>query len=503
MIWFHNVLDPQCSQNHKRLAVKDLANLNCLAPCKQIKKAFDLRSTINIALLCELGDRVAMIGMDGQISMSSLDSLMMNQGQQNFAKTYKLHNAVVSDIKLLDADQGISVTTSADKSVKIWTRDFEGLAVLTSGEEKIKHIAVDSFAKNSIATGCQFGKVKIWDVNTLRSCQELNLSALHQDTAIEGVDYRPESNVLAITSNRGFLRMVDKRDMRKSIFWNQIHKDSSYVRFSKFDQDLLLTSSADNCIKVWNLRMMTSKPFDSNLVKSQPLLTFDDHETSSYIIRANFFGNDQYVLAYSQFNRVYLYSMKSGKVEQVLFADGQTPSVAVPLSRLNPMAIGYASIGSHRMHVAMPHDSSSNAESIDDIVPVPSSNDVRDRRIADYVGKNSHLMLRINREYDVSSPESLGMVLEDLSTSPDPQLRKFSDDLFKMLTDDRVVPQAELKFIANQAKKKLFKLLTPECRLCRSWNQKYPWPIIPPKMTTKPKDFEKNSLNTLSHLINF
>lgn len=503
MLWEHDILDTQCSQYHKRMAVRSLSKLNPLAPCKLISKAFDIKATLNIAMLCELGDRAAMIGMDGHVSFTRLDCQLHGSKLRNACSTVKLHEAVVTDMKMIDNVYGHFITSSADRTVKIWSRDFQCLEILATEGDKIKHVAVDSFSKNMVATGCQFGKVKIWDINSGILTQELNISAVQQDTSIEGLDYRPESNVLAICSNKGFLRLVDKRDLKKSIFLEQIHKDSTYVRFSKNDKDTLLTSSADNDIKVWNLRMMIKKPFSRDLVRSQQILTFSDHETSSYIIRASFFGNDQYIMAYSQYNRVYLYSLNSGKVEKVLFAESQTPSVAVPLTHLNQMAIGFASIGSHIMHVALPHDSSVESDTIEELVPIPSSAEIRDKRIAEYVGKNSHLMMRINRENDVSSPESLAMVLEDLSTSPDPQLRKFSDDLFKMLTDTRPIPQAELRFIANQAKKKLFKLLCPECRVCRSWTQKYPWPVTPPKTDIKPNDFERNSFSTLSHLINF
>lgn len=177
------------------------------------------KAQVEIATLHVLGDTVALGNLEGMVSVVKLDPRPeANKKERSTQSLVKLHDSVIYDMKVLDPTTKSVVSCSMDKSVKVWSDNFATSSSLTEGSEKIKYIAVDNCKPEVLATGCKFGKVKIWDLNKATVETEISLSIGDHLTAVEGLDFRSGSNLLAITCNRGTLKLVDRRNMNKSIF---------------------------------------------------------------------------------------------------------------------------------------------------------------------------------------------------------------------------------------------------------------------------------------------
>lgn len=186
---------------------------------KKIGLSNSFKTTVEIATMHILGDKVALGNLEGQVSIVQLDPRPeYSKKERNAQLPTSLHQSVIYDMKVLDPTKNSVVSCSMDKSIKIWSEDFALSTTLTQGQEKIKYIAVDNSKPDVLGTGCKFGMVKIWDLNKGVVESSHNLSYGNQVSAVEGLDFRHGSNVLAITCNRGDLKLVDRRNMKKSIF---------------------------------------------------------------------------------------------------------------------------------------------------------------------------------------------------------------------------------------------------------------------------------------------
>ena len=221
----HDVYDARCCHHgvlSKPLSSKRTIKEESLTrnlPLRLMSASTAYNTAISISTMHVLNDSVAVGNLEGCISLVKLDAKNeYTKVEKSVAVHKKLHQSVIYDMKIMDPSNNTMVSCSMDKSVKIWSHDLTEKGCLTQGQEKIKFIAVDEGKPELLATGCKYGLVKLWDVNKMLVESTLNLSSGEEIVAVEGLDFRLGSNVLAITCNRGILKLVDRRNLTKSIF---------------------------------------------------------------------------------------------------------------------------------------------------------------------------------------------------------------------------------------------------------------------------------------------
>ena len=90
------------------------------------------------------------------------------------------------------------------------------------------------------------------------------------------------------------------------------------IQFSK-DDDFLLSSGRDSCIKLWDIKKLTKKNFtiekEYEKFKNESVLKeYNKHKCTSYNVNCMFFNDESNIITGSEDKQVYIYDKSTGEV---------------------------------------------------------------------------------------------------------------------------------------------------------------------------------------------
>lgn len=206
----------------------------------------------DISNMCAIGS------MDPVITIWDLDiqdSLEPALKLGKNSKKHKIgHKEAVLDLSWNRNFSHILASASVDQTVILWDLDTgEPHTTLTSFNEKIQTIAFEPNEAHQLLTGSCDGTIKLFDcreTNDISNC----FKTWTLDTEIERVAWNAsDTNYFLASTHSGMVHLMDARNEGSTVWSHRCHEEEvSGLNVSSSMKGLLITSSADGLLKVWD-----------------------------------------------------------------------------------------------------------------------------------------------------------------------------------------------------------------------------------------------------------
>lgn len=242
-----------------------------------------------------------------------------HQAEENLRQLYEMiheknrlegHHDLVTNVRVSSDGQTIA-STSADNTVKLWSRDGRLLTTL-EGHTSTVWAVMFSPDNKMVASTSEDRTVRLWSLDgTL-------LKTIALDSPVWSVSFSPTENVLAIATADRTIQLV-KTDGTEVRRWQGPLLGKIFsIRFSP-DGQTILTGSGDKVARLWSLQ-------------GELLQTFEGHTGEVWAVR--FSPDGKQVATASADNRIKLWSLdgqlirtleghQSGVISIAYSADGQ------------------------------------------------------------------------------------------------------------------------------------------------------------------------------------
>lgn len=171
------------------------------------------------------------------------------------SKKHKIgHKDAVLDLSWNRNFSHILASASVDQTVILWDLDSgEPHTTITAFDEKVQTIAFQPEEAQQLLAGSCDGTIKLFDC---RASEEINISfkSWLLDTEIERVAWNcSDSNYFLASTHSGMVHLMDIRNEGNTVWSNRCHdQEVSGLSISPNLKGLLITSSADGLLKVWD-----------------------------------------------------------------------------------------------------------------------------------------------------------------------------------------------------------------------------------------------------------
>ncbi|OAY70909.1 Protein SPA1-RELATED 3 [Ananas comosus] len=207
-----------------------------------------------------------------------------------------------SSVEKLDEDYTCSGSRKRSKLSTVWDVTKNQLyAEMGEHERRVWSVDISKLDPTMLASGCDDGTVKIWNMNQAIHLAPAGGSSctIKTNANVCSVQFSPDSShFLAIGSADHRVYCYDRRNIRvPSCTFIGHSKTVSYVKF--VDSSTLLSASIDSSLKLWDLSTCTSRVIDNSLQ------TFTGHTNLK-----NFVGlsiSNGYIATGSETNEVFVY----------------------------------------------------------------------------------------------------------------------------------------------------------------------------------------------------
>ncbi|ORY05096.1 WD40 repeat-like protein [Basidiobolus meristosporus CBS 931.73] len=202
------------------------------------------------------------------LDLDATNKLVLTGGHDKIAQIYKQdeektvaelkgHTKRITDVLFQGAESGVALTSSADKTVKVWKPEGSGYAcvnTIDAHESEVTSITLhpskeflvsssqdSTWAFHDLGTGRTLSKVSTADVQTGYSCAQFHPDGLilgtgTNDSAVRIWDVKSQSNVATFAGHTGRVTSLS-------------FSENGYY---------LATSSEDNLVKLWDLRKLVN-----------------------------------------------------------------------------------------------------------------------------------------------------------------------------------------------------------------------------------------------------
>lgn len=272
-------------------------------------QTYTLRSSI---LAHERGVSAAKFSPDGRyLATSSADRTV-----KIWTRTGKLieslhgHTKGISDVSW-SWDSSLLVSSSDDLDIRVWSvANFQAIRVFR-GHTNFVLCSQFNRAGNLIASGSFDESIRIWDV-LAGTC--LRTIPAHSDP-VASVGFNLDGTMLVSCSHDGLIRIWDTASGQ--CLKTLVDQDSPPVSFANFSPNgrFLLSCTLDSTIRLWNF------------VSSTPLKTYKGHKNTKYNLNAAM-SNDQIVVG-GEDGKVTIWDTQTKCVQQVIDASA---GVAITVS---------------------------------------------------------------------------------------------------------------------------------------------------------------------------
>jgi U4/U6 small nuclear ribonucleoprotein PRP4 len=140
------------------------------------------------------------------------------------------------------------ITTSHDQSWRLWDIATSSELLLQEGHSRPTYSAAVHPDGSLVATSDLGGVVRVWDLRSGKSIMPMT----GHGKQVMSVDFHPKGNYLATAGDDHSVRIWDLRKRRCVHNLLSHNKLISEVSFDKGDGKLMLTSSYDGTVKLWN-----------------------------------------------------------------------------------------------------------------------------------------------------------------------------------------------------------------------------------------------------------
>lgn len=249
------------------------------------------------------GQYIATSSADCTIKIWSRDGVLL--------QTLSGHSKGVSDVSW-SADSKLLVSASDDKTIRVWDASSARTVRLLKGHTNF--VLCCSFNKscNLVASGSFDESIRVWDV---RAGTCLKTLPAHSDP-VSSVSFNIDGTMLVSCSHDGLIRIWDTASGQ--CLKTLVDQDSPPVSFAAFSPNgrFLLSCTLDSTIRLWNF------------VSSTPLKTYKGHQNVKYTLNAEF-SNTEIVIGGEDGN-VTIWDTQTKRIEQVL---NTGPEVAIAVAR--------------------------------------------------------------------------------------------------------------------------------------------------------------------------
>lgn len=265
--------------------------------CAELKQK-DLLNSSN--LICSLAfDRdkhfFATVGVNKKIKVFEYDAIVYEDRDFHYPVVEMACRSKLSNVCWNSYIKSQIASSDFEGVVQIWdvTRS-QVLVEMREHEKRVWSVDYSLTDPTMLASGGDDGTVKLWNIN-----QGGSTGTIRAKAHVCSVQFSPYSGrIIAVGSADRNAYCYDLRNIKVPLCKFIGHaKTVSYVKF--LDSSLLVSSSTDNTIKLWELSMSSSRVLDN------PTQTFSGHTNVK-----NFVGlsiSDGYIATGSETNEVFVY----------------------------------------------------------------------------------------------------------------------------------------------------------------------------------------------------
>ncbi|KAH8741537.1 WD-40 repeat protein family [Cryptosporidium ryanae] len=193
-----------------------------------------------------------------------------------------------NDLRWFETETGENlITCDSGANIILWGNNYQERGRFIGHEDRVNKLAIHPLPKYLISASSD-ETWRIWDIetNNLIQIQE------GHSRAIFGLDIHPDGALVVTGDTGGIFRLWDIRSGR-SILHNLSHtKRITATQFSPNCDATFITSSEDNCIKIWDIRR-TKNPLKECLLGHSKRISNVMYEPSNgmYIVSASLDGS--------------------------------------------------------------------------------------------------------------------------------------------------------------------------------------------------------------------
>lgn len=196
---------------------------------------------------------VAASASGGLLVSSSMDASVMlwkNQAMKQSPATLRLHFSPVRSVDISSDDQ-LVVTASDDKLLKLASVSSRRFVASLVGHSNWVRSARFSPDAQCIASGSDDRTVRLWDTER----HTLVRTWHDQAHTVHHVDFEPQGSAIVACTEGSVINLFDTRSEELRQHYNKAHGSSPITQVVFHPtQDLLLSSSTDRTLRIWDLR---------------------------------------------------------------------------------------------------------------------------------------------------------------------------------------------------------------------------------------------------------